>query len=616
MLPTESTGPEVSPQPSLLDYLAVIKRNIWWGVCFSLLLFAGITLHLFFWVKPVYRATALIEIEAAYPVLGPTGSLIVPKVETHLQLIKNQEVLFKAMQELGLVTERINPLERERRTTDFAKPLTLSKVPDTPLIQIHYEHADPVQAARIVNTIVKVYQAKLLEDKEEKTDCRGVFIKQQLIEVTNQINALEVKLEKMKVSGQDMEKTGLLARKLAEVELSYTTQSSKFGVKHPAVSALEEEMASLKKQMEQLSPNDLIYVETLREKQVNENLYNLLNTSLKQVQIEAADKTVPARVVSWALVPGRIFKPDRKMNLIAGAFISFLIGVFIIFLRQALDLSLDTPERLEEYLKIPVLAVVPRFKRLAQPPRAVQAAVKVDAPKTVAGVANEATPQAFSQEERNLMERLRQLEVIGPEARWGTMIAVISPIKTSGKTMILSYYGCAAAQDGKKVLLADLDSRKPSLHKKFNLARKPGITEILYDGLPLDQVVHNIPQPTGVLNIITSGRTTDSPIRLVSSPRFDKFLTTIRESYDLILFDTPPVLPAVEVIILCRKIDGYIVVHKSGRLDRYLLAHFKTHFLTELRDKCWGAVLNQCRYREADYYGAYYHKYAYYQKRD
>ncbi len=594
MLPPESTGRGSSRQVSLYDYLEVIKRNIWWGVLCFLILFTIIAFYTLYWIKPVYRATALIEIEAAYSVLSPVGSLSVPKVETHIQLIKDQAVLFKALQELGVVTETISPAERERRLKDFAKPLTLSQKAKTALIEINYEHPDPAQAARIVNTIGKVYLEKLLEDKEQKTDCRGVFIKQQLNEVDRQLNALEQKLQEMKVRGQGPEKTEALARQLAQIELSYMTESTKLGVKHPTVTGLEEEMAALKKQMAQLSPSDLIYLETLREKTLNENLYNLLNTSLKELQIALADKTVPVRVASWALVPGQPFKPDKKMNLIAGALISLIIGLGIIFLRQALDLSLDTPERLEEYLKVPVLVTVPRFKRLS--------------PDGISG-----EPPHYSPDEQDLMERLRQLEIkIKPSGPGGTMVVMVSPTKGSGKTSIVAYYGRVAAADGKKVLLVDVDMRNPCLHKKFSLSQAPGLADILRDGVSLTEVVQNTPQPARVnatLNIIPGGHLTKSPLRLLSSPRLDEFLTTVRKSYDLILFDSAPILAAVETIILCRKIEGYILVHKSSRLDRYILGRFKSQIMTELKAKCWGAVLNNCRYQEADYYyGAYYSK--------
>ena len=610
-------NPKTSNEVSLYDYLEVIKRHIWWGVFAGLLCFATSIFYIFFWTKPVYRATALIEIEAAYSVLSPVGSLTVPKVETHIQLIKDQAVLFKALQELGIVTETISPAERERRIKDFAKPLILSQKEKTALIEINYEHPDPAQAARIVNTIGKVYQEKLLEDKEQKTDCRGVFIKQQLNEVTRQLNALEQKLQEMKVRGQGPEKTEALARQLAQIELSYMTESTRLGIKHPTVVGLEEEMGGLKKQMEQLSPSDLIYLETLREKTLNENLYNLLNTSLKQIQIELADKTVPARVVSWALIPGQPFKPDKKMNLIAGALISLIIGLVIIFLRQALDLSLDTPERLEEYLKVPVLVTVPRFKRWSQPKTS---------PPTI----------TYSRDEQDLMERLRQLEikVSPPGLLGGTILAVVSPAKASGKTTMLAYYGRAAAEDGKKVLLIDADLRAPRLHKIFTLSRDPGLTDILRDGLPLTKVIQNIPlsyavphpdvtsgdgqQRAGVastLNIIPAGQTTNAPLRLLSAPRFDNLLATIRQSYDLILIDSAPIFSAAETSVLCQKTDGYLLVHKPSRLDRYLLGRFKSQFMTGLKDKCWGIVLNHARYQSADYYSYYrYYKEAEHQK--
>lgn len=597
---------------SLYYYLDIIKRHIWWGVVCFLVLFTSAILYTFVWVKPVYRATVVSEVEDSWSVLSPTGMLTSPKVTTYRHLIKNQDVLLEAMQQLGLVTESISFQERERRVKEFTNELIISNIEKTSIIEIHYDHRDPAQAARRVNTIVKVFLGKTLEDKKQKTDRGCKFIQGQLNEIGKQLNILEQKLQEMKVSGQTTEKTEILANKLAQIELSFVTQSSKLGVKHPQVVALQEEMAELKKQMMQLSPNDLVYLKILREKKLNENLFNLLNTRLKEEQIELEDKTIPFRVVSWALISDIPFKPNKKMLLILGVLLSLLISFTIILLRESLDLSLDTPEKLEEYLKIPCLVTVPRFKRFSQ---TINPSLKAQSQLagTIVPDTGIPTPLPYSRDECELMERLRQLEIkINPEGDGATRVALISSMKGTGKTTLVSYYGRTAAEDGKKVLLVDLDLRNPHLHTKFNLHKEPGMVDILSKGMALNGVIKNIPQPgraNSLLNIITSGRPTKYPLRLIGSPYLDEFLETIRKSYDLIVFDTAPIPVAAETMILCRKIEGHIIVHKAGRLDRYIMGQFKSQFRAEEWDKCWGVVLNNCRYQEAGYYYGYYSEY-------
>lgn len=586
---------------NLYDYLEVIKRYIWWGVIGFVAPFLLTAFYTLFWATPIYQAIALIEVEAPTPLFEPTT--VSPKVEMHAQIIKSQPVIFDALLELGIVNQLISPAEREQFIVGFIPGLSTSTIPNTPLLEIKYTHPDPVQASRIVNALTRVYLAKLLKDKQQKTDSRSSFIEEQLKNVQQQVNTLERKLQDLKMSGQGPVKTEFMLNKLAELESSALTQSSKLGAQHPTVIALEEEIVQLKKQIGQLSPTDLVYFETVREKKLNEDLFNFLNTRLKELQIEQADKTIPLKVVNWALVPGEPFKPDKKMNLIIGALLGLLIGFSAIFLCQALDLSLNTPEKIEGYLKIQVLVTLPRVKKISQQK------VLTDS----AGVI------AANSDEQNFV--IEQLEQIGIKTRSpeGTILAIVSPIKGAGKTTLSIYCGLTAIANGKTVLLVDLDTRKPMMHQRFNLPREPGITDVLTKGTDWRTIIHSVPVRLDnpacadaalcMIDVITSGQGTPHPFRLFNSRRFDDFLADARKSYNVVILDTPPIIEMVEVAMICRKANGYILVHKPGRLDRYLLSPFKLKILKELRDKCLGVILNQAPHQTGNYYDYYHHYY-------
>jgi tyrosine-protein kinase Etk/Wzc len=586
---------------NLYDYLEVIKRYIWWGVIGFVVPFLAVVFYTLFWATPIYQAVALIEVEAPSPIFET--SVISPKVEMHAQIIKSQTVIFNALQELGIVNPSISPAEREQFIVGFMSGFSTSTIPNTPLLEIKYTHTEPVQASRIVNAIARAYLAKLLKDKEQKTDSRSSFIEEQIKNVQQQVNTLERKLQDLKMSGQGPVKTEFMLNKLAELESSALTQSSKLGTQHPTVIALEEEIVQLKKQIGQLSPIDLVYYETVREKKLNEDLFNFLNTRLKELQIEQADKTIPLKVVNWALVPGEPFKPDKRLNLIIGAMLGLLIGFSAIFLRQALDLSLDTPEKIEDYLKLQVLVTLPRMKKLSQQK------VLTDSSGVIA---------ADSDEQNLVIEQLEQIGIkaCSPE---GTTLAIVGPIKGAGKTTLSIYYSLTAIANGKSVLLVDLDTRKPMVSQRFNLPREPGMTDILTKGTDWRSVIHSVPVRLDnpacadaslcMLDVITSGRGFSHPFRLFNSQRFDDFLADARKSYDVVILDTPPIIEMIEVAMICRKTNGYILVHKPGRLDRYLLSPFKLRILEELRDKCLGVILNQAPAQIGGYhYYDYYHR--------
>lgn len=188
------------------------------------------------------------------------------------------------------------------------------------------------------------------------------------------------------------------------------------------------------------------------------------------------------------------------------------------------------------------------------------------------------------------------------------LLGITSSIAGEGKTITCAQLGRSLASTGrKKVLLVDVDVRKADLTHGMGARRTPGLTEYLLGGVPLQQIITatNIPN----LSLIASGVEVNSPADLLAGEKFKSFLQEIRTSYDMILLDTPPVLPVADTPTIRELTDGFIFVYRTGFTPYTMLRQA----MEELGEKnVLGAVLNGVEvasdsyYRK--YYGAYYHR--------
>jgi len=177
-------------------------------------------------------------------------------------------------------------------------------------------------------------------------------------------------------------------------------------------------------------------------------------------------------------------------------------------------------------------------------------------------------------------------------------IMVASAQAGEGKTTTVSNLAIAYAQEGKKVLLIDTDLRKPLLHKVFGVSNHVGLTSVLTNQYELQDVVRET--LIEHLDVITSGPIPPNPSEMLSSRKMKTVLDEVKDMYDVILFDTPPVLVVTDALIMSSLCDGVILVVSTAKKDlvkkaKANLEHVNTRFL--------GVVLNNVtKGKEIPYY--------------
>ena len=184
-------------------------------------------------------------------------------------------------------------------------------------------------------------------------------------------------------------------------------------------------------------------------------------------------------------------------------------------------------------------------------------------------------------------------------------LLITSPLSGSGKTTTASNLGVAIARTGAKVLLLDSDLRRPRLHKVFNMSNSYGLTSLMVDErLPLFKLI----QKTDVknLHLLTSGPIPPNPSELLISRKFQEIIATLKENFDFLLLDSPPVLAVSDPALLSRYVDGTLLVIDFGRVPKDLAKKAKEQ-LDNVKARIVGVLLNKVPSSGHDYYYQYYY---------
>lgn len=185
------------------------------------------------------------------------------------------------------------------------------------------------------------------------------------------------------------------------------------------------------------------------------------------------------------------------------------------------------------------------------------------------------------------------------------IFVVTSPTANNGKTINSANLAINFAQMGKKTLVIDADMRNPSLHKLFSLSSRNGLSEILA-GLTDNITVTKTDIEN--LSVLTSGKIPPNPTELLSSPRMDKLLDFVKEHYDCVFIDTPPINIVTDATVFAQKATGYILIVKT---DTTNVPELKTTVSTlqGINASILGFILNDANSEKKKYY-SYYRKYS------
>jgi Mrp family chromosome partitioning ATPase/uncharacterized protein involved in exopolysaccharide biosynthesis len=369
---------------------------------------------------------------------------------------------------------------------------------------------------------------------------------------------------------------------------------------------LLEQKIDIDRQMQLIPINQMSYARLVRKLKVKEELYTELSKKLQESMIAEAGVVDEVTIMSMATLPANAMNQDMVRVLFIGILLGFIFGVIFAVLREMFDTSIGTIEDVERTLKIAVLAVIPHIKGDDQKKKKKSKIPEPPAAYFKTFLVTHFNPKDPSAEAyRILRTNIGYLSFNKPLQT----ILVTSSAMQEGKSTTISNLAVAFAQQGKNVLLLECNLRRPSLQRSFGIDHNPGVSDILIGKISWRECVmtvtdlalgkfgmEDILKVPGLdkFNFIPYGHRPPNPSDLLSSPKMDTLLREVREYFDVILVDGPPILPVADSIILSTKVDGVILVYKVGKTPRNSLRLGKERLET-VHANILGIALNDIR---------------------
>jgi len=313
------------------------------------------------------------------------------------------------------------------------------------------------------------------------------------------------------------------------------------------------------------------------------NQQAVLKEQLAQMQVSGSVDTGDVALVTPAQTPVSPSSPKPVQDALLGLAAGFAVGLGAVFLRESLDDRLTSKEAAEHAGGAPVLAMTPLVTswRRRKP--------------LVVTVTDPASPAA---------ESYRSLRTSLQFARQGQQlrtVMVTSPGVNEGKTSTLANLGVVFAQAGERVLLVSGDLRRPRIGEFFGLDEQKGLTSVLLGQHTLEQTLLPVPG-FARLTLLPAGPIPPNPAELLNSTQIQEILTRLRHHYDLILIDSPPVLPVTDPAILARYADATLILAAAGQTGRADL-HRTAEKLDQAGANILGIVLNKVTRQTERNYG-------------
>ena len=277
-------------------------------------------------------------------------------------------------------------------------------------------------------------------------------------------------------------------------------------------------------------------------------------------------------------------KPNAKLQLGLGAVLGLILGLGFAFFLEYLDTSVKTLDDVERYLGVPVLAVIPKDVGILHK----QSGVSPDA-------------EAYRILRTNIEFNRKSADA--------NAITIVSGGAGEGKSTTLVNLAYICAQGGYNTLMIDADLRRPKLHTFFDINNSVGLTNYLTTDLQLEDVILQTPidnlyfMPSGILPADAAG--------ILNSRRMSELIADVKNRFDLVLVDSPPILGVSDASVLASEVDLTMIVIQHRKLPRSMLLRVK-QAIENVGGNLLGVVLNNVDVRSDSQYQYYTSYYTYY----
>jgi capsular exopolysaccharide synthesis family protein len=360
------------------------------------------------------------------------------------------------------------------------------------------------------------------------------------------------------------------------------------------VLSLKTSLENFTKEVAQAKTNDVAeaaltrpYFEAKRALEELQHFRQILDMRIASEKIDVElPKTMMVEIVDRAVPSATPSHPNKPLNIALGIIIGLVVGVGLAFFIEYLDTSVKTIDDVERSLQCPVLGVIPQ---------------------NVGLLMDEGTESPHAEAYRVLRTNLLFSR---KEDKLNT-VAVVSAGAGEGKSTTVFNLAAVFAQSGQRTLVVDSDLRRPTLHKMLRLTNNRGLTNYLLKQNSLEEVIQTTSLPT--LDFLSSGKLPSSSLGILSSAQMRDLIGELKQRYDFVFFDSPPIMGVSDASILASEVDMTLQVIQYRRYPQPMNIRAK-QLVEKVGGNLVGIVLNNINMSQDEsyyYYSGYYHDYYY-----
>jgi len=294
--------------------------------------------------------------------------------------------------------------------------------------------------------------------------------------------------------------------------------------------------------------------------------------------------TLMVEIMEHAEVSPRPVRPNKPLNIALGIIIGLVVGVGLAFFIEYLDTSVKTIDDVERTLQSPVLGVIPQ---------------------NVGYLLDEGAESPHAEAYRVLRTNL----LFSRKDDKLNTIAVVSAGAGEGKSTTVCNLATVFAQSGQRVVMVDSDLRRPTLHKILRITNSIGLTNYLLKQNTLEEVIQTTSMPS--LDVMCSGKLPSSSLGILSSAQMKDLIAELKQRYDFVFFDSPPIMGVSDASILASEVDMTLQVIQYRRYPQPMNIRAK-QLIEKVGGNLIGIVLNNINMSQDEsyyYYSGYYHDY-------
>jgi capsular exopolysaccharide synthesis family protein len=369
---------------------------------------------------------------------------------------------------------------------------------------------------------------------------------------------------------------------------------------HERLDAIERQLGGLTAAFEQeqadanVMQHFMVQDETLRSDiRRTEKLFDIVVARLEEINIVQDYGGDTMRILARPKL-GEHVAPSLLLVLIGSMLSGGLLGGTAALVADRFDATYRSPEEIRNSLQTPVIGRIPFVPRNQQ--------TKILRLEHVAPIV--CTAHRHDSTDAEAYRAIRTALYFGRSEQDKTVLQITSPMPSDGKSTLVANLAVTIAKSGKRVVVVDADFRRPTIHRLFGLKQAPGLAA----------VVQGTAQPSDTtqspaidnLSILTAGKTPENPSELLSSPGFSALIGSLREQYDFVLIDTPPLLAVSDPAIVAAQVDGVIMAFRLSKGVQVTTKQAK-EILDRMGTKLLGVVVNaiqkQSRFGAGGRYG-------------